>query len=157
MTKEKTILYKKAYVEVYEMIKMLPDKEKERIPKYFIEYIYNNMDTNYIFNIDENKGLLEQDYMIETKALIVKLYEKHFSPESENEFWRRYNRICLNMIEEDKRQKYNPNDIFKTDTIQTIENNVENVNDKLPAEIKKRNLFQKTVEFVKKFLRNSKY
>ena len=48
MTKEKRLLYQKAYVELYEMIKHLSDEEREKIPEYFIEYLYNNMDTNII-------------------------------------------------------------------------------------------------------------
>ena len=123
MTKEKRVLYQKAYVELYEMINLLSNEEREKIPKYFLEYIYNNMDTNYTFHVDTAKGLLEQDYMIETKALIVKLYEKYFAPESENEIWNKYHRICFNMIDEEKKRKYNLNDIFNNQKqIQEIDN-----------------------------------
>ena len=113
MTKEKRLLYKKAYVELYEMIKLLSEEERGKIPEYFIEYLYNNMDTNYKFSLDTEKGLLEQDYMVETKALIVKLYEKYFAPESEKEFWNEYHKLCFNMIEEQKRKNYNDGNIFK--------------------------------------------
>lgn len=113
MTKEKRLLYQKAYVELYEMIKHLSDEERGKIPEYIIQYIYNNMDTNYKFSIDNEKGILEQDYMVETKALIVKLYEKFFAPESEKEFWNEYHKLCFNMIEEQKRKNYNDGNIFK--------------------------------------------
>ena len=63
--------------------------------------------------MDTEKGLLEQDYMVETKALIVKLYEKYFAPESEKEFWNEYHKLCFNMIEEQKRKNYNDGNIFK--------------------------------------------
>ena len=116
MTKEKRLLYQKAYVELYEMIKHLSEKKKEKIPEYFIEYLNSNMDTNYKFSIDTEKGLLEQDYMVETKALIVKLYEKYFSPESEKEFWNEYHKLCFSMIEEQKR-KNSPDNIFKQDVV----------------------------------------
>ena len=105
MTKEKRLLYQKAYVELYEMIKMLSDEERMKIPEYFIEYLNSNMDTNYKFSLDTEKGLLEQDYMVETKALIVKLYEKYYAPESEKEFWNEYHKLCFNMIEEQKKKK----------------------------------------------------
>ena len=113
MIKEKRLLYQKAYVELYEMIKLLSDEERGKIPEYFIEYLYNNMDTNYKFSIDAEKGLLEQDYMVQTKALIVKLYEKYFAPESEKEFWNEYHNLCFKMIEEQKRKNYSPDNIFK--------------------------------------------
>ena len=115
MTKEKRLLYQKAYVELYEMIKHLSDEEREKIPEYFIEYLDSNMDTNYKFSLDTEKGLLEQDYMVETKALIVKLYEKFYAPESEKEFWNEYHKLCFNMIEEQKKRKNSSDIIFKQD------------------------------------------
>ena len=113
MTKEKRLLYQKAYVELYELIKHLSDEEREKIPEYFIEYLDSNMDTNYKFSLDTEKGLLEQEYMVETKALIVKLYEKYFAPESEKDFWKEYHKLCFNMIEEQKRKNCNHGNIFK--------------------------------------------
>lgn len=86
MTNEKSILYQKAYVELYELIKILSKTQQSKIPKDFIEYINNNKDNNYTFTIDNSKGILEQEYMTETKALIVKLYEKYLAPEDEKEF-----------------------------------------------------------------------
>ncbi len=105
MTKEKALLYKKAYVELYEFINMLSNEEREKIPKYFIDFIRNNMDTSYTFHIDATKELLEQDYMVETKALIVRMYEEYFAPKSETDFWNNYRRICSNMIKEEKKRE----------------------------------------------------
>lgn len=144
MTEEKRRLYQKAYVELYEMIKSLSRKEQEKIPKYFIEYIFNNRDVNYNFHIDKNRGLLEQDYMIETKALIVKLYEKYFAPESENEIWKKYHRICFNMIDNEKKKKHNPEDLFKKEQIKAIEHK-----DILPVKYKKESIFQRIMNFFK--------
>lgn len=79
MTKEKTILYKQAYVELYSMLKKLPKEQYDKIPNKFIEHIDNEKDDNYIFKYDNSIPLLEQNYMIETKALIVKLYEKYLA------------------------------------------------------------------------------
>ena len=124
MTKEKRILYSKAYVELYEMIKLLSDEERRKIPDSFVEYIYNNMDKEYTFNIDKTKELLEQEYMVETKALIVKLYERYFATESETEFWNKYHKICFNMIDEEKKKKYNSNDIFKKKEEAPIDENI---------------------------------
>lgn len=154
MTKEKRILYRKAYVEIYEMVKLLSDEEREKIPEYFIEYIYNNMDTNYIFHVDTTRGLLEQNYMIETKALIVKLYEKYFAPESENEFWNKYHRICFNMIDEEKKRKYNSNDIFKnqeqTKKLENIEKPVDKIVKNEVSMVKyKKTIFQRVLNKIR--------
>ena len=93
MIQEKKILYKKAYVELLELIKNLSKQEQNKIPKQIIDYLEKNKDTNYIFRIDENKEILEQEYMVETKALIVKLYEKFLVLENEKELWKKYDII----------------------------------------------------------------
>lgn len=147
MTKEKSALYKKAYVELYEMIKFLSDEEREKIPRYFIEYIHNNMDVNYTFNIDNTKGLLEQKYMVETKALIVKIYEKYFADESETEFWNKYHRICFNMIEEEKKVKYDSDNFLANNTI------IENSDEKKEAALIEIKWYTKIWRFLTKFLR----
>lgn len=158
MTKEKSLAYKKAYVELYELIKLLTKQEQEKIPNDFIEYIINNKDTEYRFIIDKSKGILEQDYITETKALIVKMYEKYLAPEEENEFWKRYDRICLNMIEQDKENKFNSNDIFKNE--KPIKNEKKQceftIINNLPVEVKKENIIEKLINLVKKFLRHEK-
>ena len=102
--------------------KNLSKQEQNKIPKQIIDYLEKNKDTNYIFRIDENKEILEQEYMVETKALIVKLYEKFLVLENEKELWKKYDIICFNKIEEEKRNKY-PVDIFKNENNFDKENN----------------------------------
>ena len=87
--------YEKAYFELYELIKRMPLEDRTKIPNDFIEFLKNNMNAKYIFKYDETKSLLEQNIMIETKALLVQLYEKYLSKPEEEEFWDKYNRECL--------------------------------------------------------------
>ena len=68
--------YEKAYLELYELIKRLPLKDRIKIPNDFIEFLKDNMNSNYTFEYDESKNLLDQDIMVETKALLVQLYKK---------------------------------------------------------------------------------
>ena len=152
MTKEKRLLYQKAYVELYEMIKMLSDEERMKIPEYFIEYLNSNMDTNYKFSLDTEKGLLEQDYMVETKALIVKLYEKYFAPESEKEFWNEYHKLCFNMIEEQKKRINSPDNIFKQPASTEIHPTEPVPQDQSLVEVKQ-GFFAKCIDKIKEIFR----
>lgn len=120
MTKEKTILYSKAFVELYEIIKKLNNTQREKIPEDFIEYINNNKDSNYIFNVDCTKGLYEQDCMVETKALLIKIYEKYIAQENEKEFWDKYDKLCFEKREDKKREQCNYDNIFKNDVDRNI-------------------------------------
>ena len=126
MTNEKTLVYKKAYVELLEVLKLLSYNEQSKIPENFLKYIANNRDQNYTFYIDDSKDLLEQNFMVETKALIVQIYKNFLLPEEEKEFWMDYDKICLNMIECEKKKKYNV-DIFEKSKNKANElNNIEN-------------------------------
>jgi len=116
----KKILYKRAYRELYEVIKRLSKVELEKLPNDFIMNVHERMDTDYVFIYDESVGLLEQNFMIETKALIVEMYKRFFSNENESEYWREYDQKCLSLIEEEKRRKYSPNHIFEVNTVTKI-------------------------------------
>ena len=93
--------YEKAYLELYELIKRIPLKDRTKIPNDFIEFLKNKINSNYIFKYDKSKSLLDQDVMVETKALLVQLYEKYLSKPEEKEFWNKYNIECMK-INEDK-------------------------------------------------------
>ena len=113
MIQTKSIRYKKAYTQLNEIIKNLSKSETERIPIELIKSVEANMDMEYKWEYDNSKTLLEQDLMPETKALIVEIYERYLCPEDEKEFWKEYDKICLNKIEKQKRTMYNVKDIFR--------------------------------------------
>ena len=64
MTEVEKNEYKKAYVELNEIIKLLSNEEKQKIPNVFIKNLNENMDTNYEFKLDNTKNILEQQLRI---------------------------------------------------------------------------------------------
>lgn len=155
MTKEKSVRYKQAYVELYEILKVLAKEQKDKIPENFIKNISNNMDKDYKFEFDMSKGIFEQDLMVETEALLVEIYERYLAPEEEKEMWQKYDRFCLNKIEEEKKAKYDV-DIFGQKESKKIEDDKlkENVNtNNLPVEVKREKFYEKIFNFFKKILR----
>lgn len=113
MMQTKNARYKRAYTELNEIIKKLSKAELEKIPNKLIRNIETNMNKEYKWEYDKSKTLLEQDLMPETKALIVEIYEKYLFPENEKEFWKEYDKICINKIEEQKKAMYNGKNIFR--------------------------------------------
>lgn len=113
MFNESKLLYKKAYTELYEIIINLPFEEKEKIPKIFKDNLKSNLDDKYIFKYDRTKGIDEQNILNETKALFVQMYIRYLAPKEEEEAWKKYTRICFDRINQEKRKKYNENDLFK--------------------------------------------
>lgn len=113
MIQTKNTIYKRAYTELNEIIKELSKAELEKIPSELIRNIELNIDKEYKWKYDKSKTLLDQDLMPETKALIVEIYEKYLCPENEKEFWKEYDKICINKIEEQKKAMYNGKEIFR--------------------------------------------
>ena len=160
MTKEKNMQYKKAYVELYEIINALSIEDKNKIPNAIIKNINENKDNNYKFKLDTSKTLLEQNLMVETKALLVQIYAKYIAPDSEKEKWKKYNKICINQIEEKKRKQYGDSVIFQKNEQPS------NVEKKLEEDDKNRqwymvkykeSFFKRFIKRIKRFFNKSEW
>ena len=150
MTQTEKKEFQKAYVELYEIIKVLPNEEQKKIPKLFLKNLKNNMDKECKFILNKDGDILNQNYRIETKALFIELYEKYLVPKEDWDFWNKYDKICDNMIEEEKRIKYDTENIFKN---RKLEREDSIANNNLPIEIKDKNIFIKFLNFMKKILK----
>ena len=152
MIQTKKELYKRVYAELFGILDTLKDEEIERIPKDVKKNIYENMDTNYRFKYDYSKKLEDQDILPETKALIIEIYIKYLvENEDEKEAWEIYKKECLNKVEEEKKAKYNPDDIFKNHIVdgKPIIEEYEEIS--VPVSKKKESFFRKILNKIKDF------
>lgn len=62
------------------------------------------MNNNYVFNIKKDEDITQQNFMTETKALFVELYEKYLAKDNEKEIWKEYDGFCFNLIENEKKK-----------------------------------------------------
>lgn len=143
-TKEKR--YKMAYVELNEIIKHLSEDEQLKIPETFKKNLLKEMDKEYKFIFDNQKGLLGQTYMNETKALYIKLYKQYLA--TEKDVWKKYDNICHSIIENEKRKKYDSNNIFKTH----IEEFKSEGQTKAMVKLEEKNIIKKIISKIKKFI-----
>ena len=105
--------YAKAYTEVLEILKYIPEEEYKKIPKEKIEFYKNNADKDYNYVFDRNIGLEKQKISREANSIIITLFRDYFASDNQ--------KIKLNKIlneNEIKNQKelmerYNPNNLFK--------------------------------------------
>ncbi len=105
--------YAKAYTEVLEIIKYFPQEEYEKIPLDRIEFYKKNMDNTYIFKINPQIDLSEQNVSKEANAIIVNLFMDYFATIEQKDKIKRILNQNQKEEEEEKRQKYNPDNIFK--------------------------------------------
>ena len=151
MTNDK---YAKAYTEVLEILKYLPKNEYNKIAKEKINFFVANKDNSYKFSINPHIPLDKQNISIEANSIIIVLFRDYFATENQKE--------KLNIMlkqNEDKyqveiRNKYNPDDIFKNRSVNTIESNTSEgiKNNNLPIEIKEENFFKKFIAYIKKLI-----
>lgn len=105
--------YEKAYTEVLEIIKHFPEEEYFKIPIEKIEFYKNNMDKNYNFKINPEIDLSEQNISKEANAIIVSLFMDYYATEEQKVKIKKILESNRIKEEESKREKYNPDNIFK--------------------------------------------
>ena len=107
--------YKEAFTEVNEIIKLMPDELTNKIPSKFKEMLEDERDKEYIPNIQEP---LEKCKLKNETIIILGLIYRDFLclPEEKRRLQEKDARELQEMqkaIEEEIREKYNPDDIFK--------------------------------------------
>lgn len=117
MTYQKMLQYKKAHVELLEIINNLSLEDKEKIPRKVLNKLKKDIDFDYKFIYDNTKQISEQNLMDETKALLIQVYAKYIAPENETELWKKYNNICLDKIEKKRKERYSPDNVFDNKSI----------------------------------------
>ena len=146
-TREKEMIYSRAYRELYVIISNLTKEMKEKIPKNIIENISRKMDGTYDFNL-ENNDIFNTEYMVETKALFLELYIRYIV-EDEEDFWEVYKEKRNDLFKKEIEKEYV---VRKDESSIKIEDGIDRVNDIieekeeknfLPSEIREKNIIEK--------------
>lgn len=137
--------YANAYSEVLEILKHISQEDYNKIPKEKIMFFQTNYNKEYNFTYDMNKTLDEQNVSKKAKTIIAILFRDYWATDTQREKIKAKEKYDRKIKEQ---EKYNPNNIFKPK--ETI-NNYESSN--FPIEIKKENLIQKILKFIKNIFR----
>ena len=117
---------KKSLKETYEIIQNSENKIIEKIPSNFLKFIEDNMDKNYNPKInfdDENwKNKINND----TKAILALIYRDYIVDTEKRNKLIQEEKAQREIYEQELREKYNPDEIFKNKTVK--ENEVINNN-----------------------------
>ena len=117
-----------AAVEFNSILEYTSEDLKNKIPKKFLEFLQSIQSETYKFEYDKTKKLDEQKLKPKTRGLIALVYQDYICNDAEKEEYIQKSQKIIQQIEENKREKYNPNDIFKDkkiendkDTTNTVE------------------------------------
>ncbi len=105
--------YARAYTEVLEIISHFSDEEYSKIPEEKIRFFEDNKDENYYFRIDPSIDLAEQNISKEANAILVILFRDYYATEEQKVKLKEILEINQKIEDEAKREKYNPDEIFK--------------------------------------------
>lgn len=134
-----------AAVEINSLLDNVSEEVLNKIPKKFIEYLKDIESYDYYFEYDTSKTIDEQNFSDEALKLIGLIYKDYLCTENERED---YNKILNEYnfkLEEEKREKYNPETIFDNRKKENKERNI------LLIEYKE-SLFTKIINKIKSFL-----
>ena len=125
----------------------------DKIPQKFIKFMRDIASTTYEFNYDKSKKLNEQDIKPETRGLISLVYQDYICSEDEK---KDYILKCKNYEikkEEELREKYNPDNVFKNrkKLQSTMDNEV--VKENAIMEYKEKNFIQKIFDKIKQLFK----
>ena len=124
--------YANAYKEVLVILDNLIKEDYKKIPKEYIEFLKSNCNNEYEFYYDNSKTFEEQELLDDTKYILFGLFEKFGATEWQKEQIINFRNNYYNKLEQEKREKYNSDSIFKKEYTEeqinekTNENNINN-------------------------------
>ena len=121
----------------------------KRIPKTFLQFIADNVSDTYEFKYDKTKSLKEQNLKPRTKGLIALVYRDFICNNEEKQIYNEKVSNVLKEIELEKREKYNPDNLFKNEN--KIKEDSEVLNEVNLVEVKD-NFLYKLIKKVKSIL-----
>ena len=143
----------KAYAEVDKILSFMEIKYVEKVPKKMREMFKNEKLQSYEPNIDKNIPLEEQQLERKTLAILAMLNLNYWceNQEEKQELLRAYSDNDKKR-EEELREKYNPDNIFKN---KNKEQDAEQETDKITSvvEYKEKNFIKKLLDKIKRLFR----
>lgn len=139
--------YQKAYKEILEILKYVPEESIKKIPQEMRDMFEKEQLKTYDFQIDTSKTFEEQELLEETKAILANIFRDYWATPYQKERIEIKEKYDRQQSEEQKRKIYNPNDLFKNKNNRNPD--FEKLSN-LPIEVKKESFFKKIINFFKK-------
>lgn len=111
--------FAEASAEINEILKYMPDEEIEKIPSKLREFFKEVESKDYVTNINPNMPLDKQQIKEKTKDIIALIYRNYWCSEEERKELDQKLIENNKKFEEELREKYNPDNIFKNNVTTT--------------------------------------
>ena len=142
-----------AYSEVYEILNLLEDEYKNRVPKKVIEFFERERDEKYNPIIEIDVPLDKQNLKRETMVLLAILNMNYWcdNADEKQEMLNSFNEneASKKIKEKELAEKYNPDNLFKKNEIHEV------IEEVAMVEYKEPNFIQKIIFKIKSLFRRS--
>lgn len=140
--------FAEASAEINEILKYMPKEEVEKIPSKLKEFFKEVASKDYVTNINPDLPLDKQQIKEKTKDIIALIYRNYWCSEEERK------ELDQKLIENDRkfeeelREKYNPDNIFKNNVTTTKKEEPEIKEEKIEQSL----VVQETEKWYQRFL-----
>ncbi len=104
--------YADAYTEILEILTYIDVDDYRKIPNDMIKFFIANANKKYNFVYDPTKTLEENKVSERAKKIIAVLFCDYWATDSQKEKIKEYDKKYFQRIEKEKKEKYNPDEIF---------------------------------------------
>ena len=145
---------KNAYQEAYTILQELDEKEYLKIPPEVIQALKENRNEEYYYEVDEDTELKYQPMLPETKAILFNIFRDYLATPEQKEKIKKMISEERAKLEIKKKQQYNPENIFKSNTQQATK--IEPVKEtEALVKVKKENWFKRAIEKIKSWFKKN--
>ena len=141
--------YSEAAVEVLDILKHTRESDVEKIPKKFIKFLEENSSKTYNPNLDHTKAIKEMGLKQKTQDILGVIYLKYWADEQGKEKFRAKIMENDRKHQEELREKYNADNLFKQKTKEEIKS----VEEMQLQVVGKETFIQKIINKIKSILR----
>jgi len=117
-----------AATEISIILENMSDDLQSKIPKKFVEFMRDISSATYEFKYDKTKFLNNQELKPLTRGVLALIYRDYICNQEEKQAYIKECAEILKELEIEKREKYNPDNIFKNNKEIITENVVEDNN-----------------------------
>lgn len=145
-------VYREAFSEIEQIIKLMPETLSNKIPTRFKNIIYTEKSKTYFPKIQE--PFEDCKIMEETSIILAIIYRDFICNQEERNNLKIRDAEKLRVYEEELKEKYNPDNLFKNKRTYTPDNNISSQETAL-IEVKEKNFIQKLFEKIKHLFKRS--
>ncbi len=139
------------FSQIYCLLEFFPKSYIEKLPKQLLSLIEQNSNSKYFIDVDITKPLEEQNISEETKDTLVVFKYNYWADETEKKNIIEKLVRNENKYQEELREKYNPDNIFKKKEETIIKDNIKQ-DENLKMIKYEESIFKKVINKILRFL-----